>query len=80
MEINRVGAEMLLTTLLTGVFCQLIRAFYQLNQMGEWAYFSLLALTNICVIAVVYYLKRGRDISELVLLVSGVFIGLWIIN
>lgn len=80
MEINRVSAEMLLTALLTGVFCQLIRAFYQLNQMGEWAYFSLLALTNICVIAVVYYLKRGRDISELVLLVSGVFIGLWITN
>lgn len=80
MEINRVGAEMLLTTLLTGVFCQLIRTFYQLNQMGEWAYFSLLALTNICVIASVYYLKRGRDISELVLLVMGVFIGLWITN
>lgn len=80
MEINRVGAEMLLTTLLTGVFCQLIRTFYQLNQMGEWAYFSLLALTNICVIASVYYLKRGRDASELVLLILGVMIGLWTSN
>ncbi len=80
MEINRVASEMLLTTLLTGVFCQLIRAFYQLNQMGEWAYFSLLALTNICIIAAVYYLKRGRDISELVLLVLGVFVGLWTAN
>ena len=80
MEINRVGAEMLLTTLLTGVFCQLIRAFYQLNQMGEWAYFCLLALTNICVIAAVYYLKRGRDASELALLVLGVMVGLWTSN
>lgn len=78
MEINRITSECTMATLLTGLFCQLLAVFRSTSQLGEFAYFSLLALVNISTIAAIYYLKRGKDLGELMFIVMGVLVGLWI--
>lgn len=80
MEINRVVVESVLACFLVASFCQLMRFFYQSNQLSYLAFHFLRLVICSVVIGSVYYLKRRSDVGELGLLVLAGMLGLWIEN
>lgn len=80
METSRITAECMLCSLLTGIFSQLIKVFYRTSQINYLAFMFLRILTCALIIGAVFYLKRNREIGELMFLIFAVLVGLWTEN
>lgn len=77
MDVNRLVIESVTTCFLVGVFCQLARFLYRTSQINFLVYLLTKLLICTLVICAVYYLKKGKDIGELGLLIFGALLGLW---